>query len=106
MNMGKKLLKVCWEPVLSTLAKGRGFWTPRAQDTFKNGVDHHQLRQVLGASLQALRSKLFLPFVTECLSKLIAPTGEGYQRWVHDEVKDDTYVSCNIFILVSTPSLH
>ena len=92
MNMAKKLLKVCWEPFLSTVAKGLGFRTPRAQDVFKNGVDHHRSRQVLEVSLQALSSELLLPYVRECLSESIAPTGEGYQRWVQDEVEDDTYM--------------
>ena len=68
LNMTRKLLSFLWVPAMNRLAKYFGFWTPKSQDVFKNGVDHHRSRQVLETCMFSLSRELLLPYFRYCIS--------------------------------------
>ena len=87
LNM-ERLLKLLWVPFLNKIMKLLGFRTEKAQLIVKNGIDHHQTRQILLTCLFALSKELLIPYVRDCQKIRIKPTNQHYLNWVHNTCGD------------------
>ncbi len=87
MNAAKVLLQYLWVPLASEVAKHLGFRTPKAQDVFRKGTDHHRSREILNTFLHALSEELLVPYVRQT----ITPTAQDYLQYVQ-EVRNETYI--------------
>lgn len=91
LNMAKKLLRFTWIPFMKDLSLKFGFRTPKAQEVFKKGTDHHRSREVLEIVLFALSKELLVPYIRHCIQNALTPTASHYNTWFEEDVVDQRY---------------
>ncbi len=91
INFARVLFQYLWIPIVGDVARALGFRTPRAQDVFRTGVDHHRSRQALSVLLDALSEELLVPYVRHCLKHKIPPSALNYFTWLQS-VQNGSYI--------------
>ena len=91
-NMGRKLLDILWEPILSHFAAVLGFRSKNAQNVVRKGVDHHRTKQILSTCLFATAKELVRPYILQCHSLGQEVDASGYEAWIAECVMDQNYI--------------
>ena len=68
-----------------------GFRTFKAQQVFKNGIDHHRSCQVLEVCLTALTKELMVPYIRFCHEIEVVPSAEDYIQWFSSNIQNQNY---------------